>query len=353
MNKFTRVLLRIFLWIFGSVIALVLLVIFLIRLPSVQNYIAGKVAHYLETKIGTPVNIGYVNITFPKKLVLENIYFEDQSQDTLLSGEKLMVDINMLKILKNTIEIQEIDLEGITAKITRSAPDGSFNFDYILKAFTSEKESTPTAPDTASALLFNIDKVNFDRIRFAYKDDMIGTSADIWLNHFDTRIKTFDLKDNMTFDMPKINLEGLTAYVKQWAPSTESTKPKPEDFGITDSSTNSTALLPNIGTEFIKLKDIFVRYQDVSAAMDTKFDVKNLSANVDVIDLNKEVVRLRELILDQSDSYVTFGKTPKKTSTTSDSSSVNWVVSTDKVVIDKTNFAFRDDNQARMKGFDY
>ena len=353
MNKFTRVLLRIFLWIFGSVIALVLLVIFLIRLPSVQNYIAGKVAHYLETKIGTPVNIGYVNITFPKKLVLENIYFEDQSQDTLLSGEKLMVDINMLKILKNTIEIQEIDLEGITAKITRSAPDGSFNFDYILKAFTSEKESTPTAPDTASALLFNIDKVNFDRIRFAYKDDMIGTSADIWLNHFDTRIKTFDLKDNMTFDMPKINLEGLTAYVKQWAPSTESTKPSPEDFGITDSSANTTALLPNIGTELIKLKDIFVRYQDVSSAMDTKFDIKNLSANVDLIDLNKEVVRLRELMLDQSDSYVTFGKTTKKTSTTSDTSSVNWVVTTDKVVIDKTNFAFRDDNQARMKGFDY
>ncbi|MBL1408151.1 translocation/assembly module TamB domain-containing protein [Sphingobacterium faecale] len=353
MNKFTRVLLRIFLWIFGSVIALVLLVIFLIRLPSVQNYIAGKVAHYLEAKIGTPVDIGYVNITFPKKLVLENIYFEDQSQDTLLSGEKLMVDINMLKILKNTIEIQEIDLEGITAKITRSAPDGNFNFDYILKAFTSEKESTPTAPDTASALLFDIDKVNFDRIRFAYKDDMIGTSADIWLNHFDTRIKTFDLKDNMTFDMPKINLEGLTAYVKQWVPSTESTKPNPEDFGITDSIANSTALLPNIGTEFIKLKDIFVRYQDVSSAMDTKFDIKNLSANIDVIDLNKEVVRIRELILDQSDSYVTLGKIQQKTSSTSDSSSINWVVSTDKVVIDKTNFAFRNDNEARMKGFDY
>lgn len=353
MNRFTRVLLRIFLWIFGSVIALALLIIFLIRLPSVQNYIAGKVAHYLETKIGTPVQIGYVNITFPKKLVLENIYFADQSQDTLIAGEKLMVDINMLKILKNTIEIQQIDLEGITAKIKRSSPDGNFNFDYILKAFNSEKESTPTAPDTASALLFNIDKVNLDRIRFAYADDMIGTSADIWLQHFDTRIKTFDLKDNMTFNMPKINLQGLTAYIKQWTPTTVDATPKPEDFGITDTIANTTTLLPNLGTEFIKLEDIFVRYQDVSSAMDSKFDIKNLSANVDVIDLNKEVVRIRELILDQSDSYVTFGKTTKKANTTSDSSTVNWVVSTDKVVIDKTNFAFKDDNQPRMKGFDY
>lgn len=353
MNKFTRVLLRIFLWIFGSVIALVLLVLFLIRLPSIQNYIAGKVANYLETKIGTPVNIGYVNITFPKKLVLENIYFEDQSKDTLIAGEKLMVDINMLKILKNTIEIQELDLQGITAKIKRSAPDGQFNFDYILKSFTSEKESATTATDTASALIFNIDKINFDRIRFAYADDMIGTSADIWLQHFDTRIKTFDLKDNMTFDMPKINLEGLTAYIKQWAPATENTKPKAEDFGITDVTTTANVLLPNIGTELIQLKDIFVRYQDVSSAMDSKFDIKELSANVDKIDLNEEIVRLREVVLKQSDSYVTFDKTQKKESATTDSSTVNWVVSTEKIAIDKTNFAFRDDNQPRMKGFDY
>lgn len=353
MNKFTRVVLRTFLWIFGSVIALVLLLIFLIRLPSVQNYIAGKVANYLETKIGTPVNIGYINITFPKKLVLENVYFEDQSKDTLIAGEKLMVDINMLKLLKNTIEIQELDLEGITAKIKRSAPDGQFNFNYILKAFTSEKESTVTATDTSSALIFNIDKVNFDRIRFAYADDMIGTSADIWLKHFDTRIKTFDLKSNMTFDMPKINLEGLTAYIKQWSPTTADAAPKAEDFGITDSTTNATALLPNIGTEFIQLKDIFVRYQDASSAMDSKFDIKNLSANVDAIDLNNEVVKLREVILNQSDSYVTFGKTIKKENTNSDSTSVNWIVSTEKLDIDKTNFAFRDDNQARMKGFDY
>ncbi|NGM90819.1 hypothetical protein G5B35_26305, partial [Parapusillimonas sp. SGNA-6] len=72
----------------------------------------GKVTHYLETKIGTPVRIGYINIAFPKKLVLEDIYFEDQSRDTLLAGEKLSVDISMWRLLKNTVAIQEIDLTG-------------------------------------------------------------------------------------------------------------------------------------------------------------------------------------------------------------------------------------------------
>ena len=354
MNRFTRVFIRTLLWIIGSVIALVLLIILLIRLPSVQNYLAGKVSDYLETKIGTTVDIGNVNISFPKKLVLENIFFADQSQDTLLAGEKIRVDIDMFKLLKNTVEIQELELVGITSKISRSAPDGNFNFDYILQAFASEEESEVTATDTASALVFDIDKVSFERIHFVYTDDMIGTSADINLNRFDTRVKTFDLNNNMSFDMPNLNIDGLTAYIKQWSPMTESEEVKPEDFGITNEETNTTSLLPNLATEIIQLKNIYIRYQDESSNMDTKFDIKNLSANVEQIDLNNEVVKLKEILLDQSDSYVILGKNTKKTSSTSsDSSTINWVVSAEKLAIDKTNLLFRDDNQPRMKGFDY
>ena len=162
MNRFTRIAFKTILWIIGVIIALVILIVFLIRIPSVQNYIAGKVTHYVEGKIGTPVKIGYINIDFPKKLVLQDIYLEDQSKDTLVAGQRIAVDINMLKLLKNTVEIQSIEAKGMTAKIRRTLPDSSFNFDYIVKAFASEKESKPTA-DTTSALLFNLDKVNLDK----------------------------------------------------------------------------------------------------------------------------------------------------------------------------------------------
>src|SRR5690606_37922305 len=145
-----------------------------IRLPRVQNYVVGKVTTYLENKIGTPVEIGNVNITFPKKLELQKIYFEDQAKDTLLAGEKIVVDINMFKLLKNTIEIEEFRLEGITAKINRTLPDSTFNFDYIISAFASQKDSSPTA-DSSAALLFDIDDVIFNRIHFMYDDQVIGT----------------------------------------------------------------------------------------------------------------------------------------------------------------------------------
>lgn len=354
MNKFVRIFIRTFLWVFGSLIVLFLLLVFLLRLPSVQNYVVGKVTNYLEVKIGTPVKIGYINIAFPKKLVLEDIYFEDQSRDTLLAGERLMVDINMLKLLKNTVQIQEIDLKGITAKINRSAPDGDFNFDYILQAFASEEESTAAA-DTTSAMVFDIDKVNLDRIHFVYHDDMIGTSADIVLGHFDTRIETFDLTENMAFDLPNIRIDGLQARINQWAPTTDADAPTAEDFGITDRAAQPTSLMPKLATKNIRLKDIHIKYEDSVGAMDTQFAIQRLSASVEEIDLNKEVVRLKELLLDGSDSYVVFGKSATNVEEDQDTTTtpVNWVVSAERLSIDKTNLWYKDDNQSRMQGFDY
>lgn len=343
MNRFTRVFLRTILWIVGVLIALILLLVLLIRLPSVQNYLVNKVTHYLEQKIGTPVSIGYVNITFPKKIVLENVYFEDQHKDTLLAGEKLMVDIDMFKLLNSTVKVQEIDLEGITSSIKRDSL-GKFNFDYILDAFPSSDKKTPPKKET-TPLIFDIGTINLDRIHFTYTDQLISTSADVKLHHLDTKIKTFDLEKNMSFDLPNINIDGLTAIVKQW----ESTATD------TSSSTNSSPseLLPNIATNTVKLKDILVKYEDAASAIDTKFDIKNLSAKIDKIDLNEEIVRIQELVLGQSDSYVVLNKITKKTEPKTSTSANNWVVSADKISIDKSNFLFKDNNEARMKGFDY
>jgi len=292
LNKFSRIALKTLLWIIGSVIGLLLLIIFLIRLPSVQNFIAGKVATYVEGKIGTPFHIGSINIEFPKKLVLENIYLEDQSRDTLVAGEAIKVDINMMKLLKSTVEIQQLEATGITAKIRRSMPDSSFNFDYIIKAFASP-ESTKAKTDTSSAMVFNMDKVIFDRFHVVYADDVIGTSADVYLKHFDTRIKKFDLTKNMAFDMPKVTIDGLSALVTQWNPTQEGDGPSVEDFGITDSTAIATSLLPDIGINTADLRNINVRYEDKAGKLRTRFAIQKLYADINSIDLNKEIVSIK------------------------------------------------------------
>src|SRR5436190_953203 len=106
-------------WILASLIFLIILVLILIQLPAVQNFARKKVVSYLEHKLKTRVAIGKLDVKFPTALSLQDIYIETQDKDTLLYGGELKVDISMLKLLKDDIEIQEVALNNITAKIKR------------------------------------------------------------------------------------------------------------------------------------------------------------------------------------------------------------------------------------------
>jgi hypothetical protein len=109
-----------------SLVALIIIILLLIQTAPVQNFGRKKIVAFLENKLHTRVEIGRLDIDFPKMLVLENVYFEDQTKDTLLAGKQLKVDLDMFKLIKSEIQINEINLNGITAKIKRQLPDTTF-----------------------------------------------------------------------------------------------------------------------------------------------------------------------------------------------------------------------------------
>ncbi|WP_431199939.1 AsmA family protein [Mucilaginibacter sp. P25] len=139
MKKILRITLKTILWILVSVVLLVILVVILIQVPAVQNFAKDKAVTFLQNKIHTKVKIGHISLGLPKLLVLEDVYFEDQKKDTLIAGERLKVDISMLKLLHSQVEVNEVNLQGITANVNRGA-DSVFNFDYIIKAFVGEQK---------------------------------------------------------------------------------------------------------------------------------------------------------------------------------------------------------------------
>ena len=142
MNKkpihFLKKTLRILLWCVVSIIALLLLLIVLIQVPSIQNFVKDKAITYLHEKIKTKVSLDQISIKFPKDVVLEGFYFEDQKKDTLLAGKRLEVDVDLFKLVSSELEINSFRLKMSTANISRNK-DGVFNFDYIIKAFESKE----------------------------------------------------------------------------------------------------------------------------------------------------------------------------------------------------------------------
>jgi hypothetical protein len=172
---FKRILLktsRIVGWVVFSVIVLLLTVVLLVRVPSIQNRIAQKAITYLEETIKTNVELERIVIDFPKKIVIEGLYVEDQHKDTLLYAGRLAVDASMMKLLSNQIELTQIELTNTTVNINRTLPDSSFNFDYIVNAFAGT-DTTVIVPEdtTATPWTFTLGDIELEQVKFRYTDD--------------------------------------------------------------------------------------------------------------------------------------------------------------------------------------
>ncbi len=141
MKRFGRIALKTILWIIGSILFLVLLVFILIQIPSVQNFIKDKAVTYLQNKIHTKVKIGHISLGLPKLIILDSVYFEDQKRDTLIAGDQIKIDVSLLKLLGHKLEVNEINLQGITANVNRGA-DSAFSISTTLL-----KPSTAALPN--------------------------------------------------------------------------------------------------------------------------------------------------------------------------------------------------------------
>ena len=353
MNRFGRIALKTILWILGSIIVLVLLVLVLIQVPSVQNYAKNKVITYLQGEIKTKVQINRLSIDFPKMIVLEGVYFADQKNDTLLAGDKLKVDISMLELLHKKVVVNEINFQGVTANVIRT-PDSVFNFDYITKAFMSDQKKEPQKTDTSSALKFSLDKINLDNIHIRYSDAISGNDVRFLLTHFDTRIKAFDM-DKMKFDIPKITLSGFDAKIIQKPTGTlEATGP----------DTAATPVNLNLKLDVIDLSKIHVDY--AGKEMRTNVTLGKFLVNVDNLDLKNQNVAVKSIALSNTRSSVTLLKpqTVKQavqrvihkldTMVAAPTSGKSWVLTLGKLTLANNDVKFDNDAEAKLPaGFDY
>ena len=350
MNKksihFLKKTLRVLLWCVVSIVTLLLLLTILIQIPSIQNFAKDKAITYLHKKIKTKVSLDRIAIKFPKDVVLEGFYFEDQKKDTLLSGKRLEVDVDLFKLISSELEINSISLENVKANISRNK-DGVFNFDYIIKAFESKE---PKDPDS-KPFKISVVKVNLDNVKFNFKDDFSKNDIRVNVAHFDTKFKKFDL-DKMDFNIPNINLNGLKLILNQdvveriaeVSVKTVDTISKRKDFKL------------KLGK--ISLSKIDISYDNKDSKLDSGIRLGNLELSVNEIDLNKQLLDFDTFELKNLKGNLRLGAKDKQMKTPSlDSTSIKqsgWKVRLNDV--DIQNIAFRfDDMQSKptQSGIDY
>lgn len=268
-----------------SILVFIVLLIFSLRLPAVQNFVKDKLVVYLEKKIKTKVSLERVYIGFPNSLVMENLYLKGQNIDTLLAVKKLDVGLNMIKLLSSTADITSVDLEGARANVVRK-PDGTFNFDYILDAFaTTDKEESPSKP-----FIISLDKINLKDIGITFNDQQSRNDIKLYFKSFDTRVKTFDLQNN-SYAVNDINLDGLKLKLKQDLVEEVSKKVEKK----VDSLNNKKPM--QIGLRGIKLTNFDIDYGDDNTKTFAKVLFKELSTRVNKLDLENNAYDVDNVFL--------------------------------------------------------
>ncbi|HEY1006233.1 MAG TPA: translocation/assembly module TamB, partial [Sphingobacteriaceae bacterium] len=355
MNKFARITIKTVLWILAGIIMLIVLAFVLIEVPAVQNVVRKKAVSFLEKKIGTPVEIDRLSLDLPKQVVLEGVYFEDRRGDTLLAGDTLKVDISMLKLLRNQVELNMVDLRGITANVRRTMPDSAFNFDYIINAFVSQSQEPAPPPDSTAAMKFSVSRVNLDRIRVRYSDAVAASDMDVYLGHFDTDIREFNL-DSLRFSIPEIRLAGLDARISQRKPVT----PPPVTNEATPPVTETApGPVPDIRLGRIDLSAINVDYDNEQAAIESRVNLGKLLITFRNLDLEKQDIRIGNLELRNTKTLFRMSKTAQKAAENTGEQIANeaekgWTVSLDDLLLAGNDLRFDDLAARRLpRGIDY
>ncbi len=317
-----------------SIFFLVILAIILVQTAPVQNYIKIRITNYLEKKLTTRVEIGKLNIQFPNSVSLYDVYLEDLSKDTLLSGGKLKVDLNMFRLLKNELQIKKIDLENITLKVKRLQPDTVFNFQFIVNAFSGNQ---PTAQklDTTASMKMDIDNIIVNNTRIIYRDIITGNDMNLFITHFDTKISTFD-PSHMYFNAPSITLNGVKGYFYQNEPL------KQKIIAVVPVSTQKPNAYPQFKSSEILLNDIDVDYKSVPSYISTSLKIGNLIAHPDKLNLKDGKFDFKDLAISKSDIGVDMGDSPLSTVTPSQQQAAEAVplftLKSNNVTIKESNF---------------
>ena len=317
---------------------LILILVIALQIPAVQQFSKDKVISYLEDKIKTKVVINKVKIGFPKDVILEGVYFQDQKKDTLLAGKKITANINLFGIFNNKIEINSLELENVVAHINRDKAN-KFNFDYIVEAFKSPEKQDDNSPP----MEFSINKIELTNVRIRFNDVYSNNDLKLDLNHLKSEIKTFDLKQ-MIFEVPELKIDGMKFYYKQ---------------GLVDNTGN--AKKQNLKSPDLKLKlgtldlaKIKIDYQDDNSKVSTNLHSDKLFAKVKLFDLKNNRIDLNQIEISNANFALNVGKKVEEKNGKSSSKSTDWKVTANDVTFKKVNFKYDDNNSAPIpRGTDY
>ncbi|GEM_PF-2815502 len=329
--------LKIIAWILSGILLFFILLVVIIRLPSVQHFIVQKIDPIIEKKLGTNFHIDRFYISFPKNLTIEGLYLEDQKQDTLVSLGYLDVNIGLFGLINNEVEIDHLTLTKSKVFLKRDSLTGTFNFDFIIDTFAGDT----TKQSSGSSWKIDADGIELGEITFQL-DDHLGK------NYIHTKVGEVDLEmdeinlDSLYFDVDHLRVNNTVADVRTF--SVDASDSVDED----EEQTTLSVLAGELAIENSR-----VTFRD--GLQEAKAEVKSLQLADNEFSLHRQIIKSGEIYLEGSSfSYAIEGFDTTNVSPDSQSESSNWTIQGDIINLDDNQIKYDNHSSPPTEsGLDY
>jgi translocation and assembly module TamB len=331
------------LWTILVILILPVMLVLILQLEAVQDFIRRQGETYLQKKLHTRVQIGYLRLRGWQYLELRDIYVQDTAKQALLYSGTLKVRYNLLAFINNELRINSLDWDSVMVNVYRNPGDSTFNYQFIEDAFVSKS----TTPDTVSSktgttIQFHIKDVGLHHVRMRYLDAPGGMTAVLTFDTLHLDPDDLLINDGL-YTLRGVKLDGLKGFFKQdYRPKVIAAGPPPKQ----DTSKTPFHLL-------LKKLDIgnssFI-YADEGGGIHTGFDVGKLQLLNSSIDLDSTLVQIGGLAIANTVGQFALnpGRDTSKPAPKDSSAPNTWKVIATKAEIDQLGFRF-DNNTAPAK----
>lgn len=178
--------------------------------PPIQTLLTRYIAKKISEKVNTRIEIGAVDFSIFKTLVLHDVYIEDLQKDTLFFIRRIEVNINDLDWSKKIIKARNLNLLQPQCFLKQSN-QGVLNLQFLIDVFRSD--TTDTSP--SKPFKFYIDKFRISNGKFKFdnlaKPELKSNAVDF--DHLNIKNLNIDMKDiaiiedSIVFNIRKISLK--------------------------------------------------------------------------------------------------------------------------------------------------
>lgn len=291
---------------------LVLLVLFIIlvlviRTPWAQNLIVSEITEYISNKTQTKVAVDRVFITFSGDIKTEGIYLEDKQGDTLLYSKELQLDLPIYPfIFKNELSIDDVDATTLVANISRNKDPKSFNFSFLIDAFSTPTDTTTSSPPMSISL----GDFYLKDWKVRYDDAYLGTKLNVSLGELDIEVTEFNLEE-MKF--------GVDDFVLKKSQITYNQK---QAFPVSNDTTATTQ--PKISINDFEIEEVAIVYNSQPDGIETQMQLADIGLTEIAVDVSKNSYQTNELTLKNSTIKLALNQAKDSIKSPTQSNSFEW-----------------------------